>query len=143
MDNLYLSIVIGGQRALLPAACVESVVEVDEITAVPCAPPHVRGLFALRSRVLTVIDPLPALGEERASDHGDQAVIVHVDGHLYAMLVDDVDDVVVIDGAPAAPRALLTPGWSSHIRGALELDGEPLLLIDVDRIVAGPLDLAA
>ncbi|MFZ5705083.1 MAG: chemotaxis protein CheW [Pseudomonadota bacterium] len=143
MHNLYLIIVIGGQRALLPAACVESVVEVTEITSVPCAPPHVRGLFALRSRVLTVIDPLPALGERRASDHGDQAVIVHVDGHLYAMLVDDVDDVVVIDGAPAAPRALLSPGWASHTEGALELDGEPLLLIDVATIIAGPLDLAA
>ncbi|MFD2501775.1 hypothetical protein ACFSTI_26925 [Rhizorhabdus histidinilytica] len=29
-------------------------------------------------------------------------MIVHVDGHLYGVLVDDVDDVVAIDGAPAS-----------------------------------------
>jgi purine-binding chemotaxis protein CheW len=143
MNDLYLIVEIAGQRALLPAAFVESVVEIEDIAPVPCAPPHVFGLFALRSRVLTVIDTVAALGGGRSGDGEKQAVIVHVDGHLYGVLVDDVDDVVAIEGAPSQPRALLSAGWARYSKGVLEHDGEPLLLIDVSALIAGPLDLAA
>jgi len=143
MHDLFLIVEIAGQRAVLPASFVESVVEIEDIAPVPCAPPHVFGLFALRSRVLTVIDTIAALGGDRSSPGEKQAVIVTVDGHLYGMLVDNVDDVVAIDGAPSHPRALLSPGWARYSAGVLEHEGEPLLLIDVPAMIAGPLDLAA
>lgn len=143
MNDLFLIVEIAGQRAVLPAAFVESVVEVDEIAPVPCAPAHVFGLFALRSRVLTVIDTIAALGGNRSEPGEKQAVIVHVDGHLYGLLVDDVDDVIAIEGAPTHPRALLSAGWARYSKGVFEHDGEPLLLIDVAAMIAGPLDLAA
>jgi purine-binding chemotaxis protein CheW len=143
MQYLYLIVEVAGQRAVLPASYVESVVEIDDVAPVPCAPPHVFGLFALRSRVLTVIDTIAALGGERSSAGGKQAVIVTVDGHLYGMLVDNVDDVVAIEGTAAKPRALLSPGWSRYSAGLFEHDGQPLLLIDVPAMIAGPLDLAA
>ncbi|WP_235399072.1 chemotaxis protein CheW [Sphingomonas sp. SRS2] len=143
MQDLYLIVEVAGQRAALPACYVESVVEVEDIAPVPCAPPHVFGLFALRSRVLTVIDTIAALGEGRSAAGEKQAVIVTVDGHLYGLLVDNVDDVVAIEAAPAQPRALLSPGWVRFSTGVLEHEGQPLLLIDVPAMIAGPLDLAA
>lgn len=143
MNDLYLIVEIAGQRALLPAAFVESVVEIEDIAPVPSAPPHVFGLFALRSRVLTVIDTIAALGAGRSCDGEKQAVIVHVDGHLYGILVDDVDDVVAIEGVPTQPRVPLSAGWARYSNGVLEHDGEPMLLIDVAAMIAGPLDIAA
>jgi purine-binding chemotaxis protein CheW len=143
MNDLYLIVQIAGQRAVLPAAFVESVVEIDEIAPVPCAPAHVFGLFALRSRVLTVIDTIAALGGDRSAPGEKQAVIVHVDGHLYGLLVDDVDDVIAIEGVPSQPRALLSSGWAHYSKGVFEHDGEPLLLIDVAAMIAGPMELAA
>lgn len=143
MQNLYLIVEIAGQHAVLPASFVESVVEVGDIAPVPCAPPHVFGLFALRSRVLTVIDTIAALGEGQSAAGQKQAVIVTVDGHLYGLLVDHVDDVVAIEGAAVQPRALLSPGWVRFSTGVLEHEGRPLLLIDVPAMIAGPLDLAA
>ncbi len=144
MQDRYLIVDVAGQRAALPASFVESVVEVDEVAPVPCSPPHVLGLFALRSRVLTVIDTLAALGEGfRSIEHEMQAVIVTVDSHLYGLIVDNVDDVVAIDGAPVPPRALLSPGWSRCAQGVLDHEGAPLLLIDIQALVAGPMEQAA
>lgn len=143
MNDLYLIVEIAGQRAVLPASFVESVVEVEDIAPVPCAPSHVFGLFALRSRVLTVIDTIAALGGNRSTAGEKQAVIVTVDGHLYGLLVDNVDDVVAIEGAPADPRALLSAAWLQFSGGVLEYQGQPLLLIDVPAMVAGPVHLAA
>ncbi len=143
MQDLYLIVEIAGQRAVLPASFVESVVEIDEVAPVPCAPAHVFGLFALRSRVLTVIDTIAALGGDRSTAGEKQAVIVTFDGHLYGMLVDNVDDVVAIEGLPTRPRARLSPGWVRYSAGVLEHEGEPLLVIDIPAMIAGPLDLAA
>ncbi|KQX20195.1 MULTISPECIES: chemotaxis protein CheW [unclassified Sphingomonas] len=143
MNHLYLIVEIAGQRSLLPAAFVESVVEIEDIAPVPSAPPHVFGLFALRSRVLTVIDTIAALGTGRSGEGEKQAVIVHVDGHLYGILVDDVDDVVAIEGVPSQPRALLSAGWARYSNGVLEHEGEPLLLIDIAALIAGPVEIAA
>ena len=56
MSDLLLIVTIAGERVALPASAVESVVELDALISVPRAAPHVAGLSALRSRVLTVID---------------------------------------------------------------------------------------
>jgi purine-binding chemotaxis protein CheW len=56
MNELLLIVSIAGSRVALPAADVESVVEIDTLIPVPRAPGHLAGLSALRSRVLTVID---------------------------------------------------------------------------------------
>ena len=144
MTDLYLIVEIDGQKAVLPARCIESVVEMGEVTPVPCAPRHVLGLFALRSRVMTVIDTRAALGAEvRDAGRTPQAVIVNAGEHLYGFLVDHVDDVVAIDGAPAPARALLSPGWAAMSAGVLEHDGVPMILLDVDALIGGEPALAA
>ena len=61
MSSLLLVVTIGGQRVALPSDAVESVVELDTLIPVPRAAPHVAGLSALRSRVLTVIDCMRSL----------------------------------------------------------------------------------
>ena len=100
MSELLLIVTIAGQRVALPADAVESVVELDTLIPVPRAAPHVAGLSALRSRVLTVIDCMRSL-ELGATDCADgirEAAVVELDGHHYALLVDLVEDVVEAAG---------------------------------------------
>jgi len=81
MNELLLVVTIAGERVALPAASVESVVELDTLIAVPRAAPHVAGLSALRSRVLTVIDCKRSLelGESDRSDGIREAAVVDFD----------------------------------------------------------------
>ena len=108
MNELLLVVTIGGERVALPAAAVESVVELDTLIPVPRAPPHIAGLSALRSRVLTVIDCMRSLelGETDCSDGIREAAVVELDGHHYALIVDLVEDVVeaVVRAAADARR---------------------------------------
>lgn len=143
METLYLIASIAGQRVALPAEAVESVVEVEDITPVPLVAPHVSGLFALRSRVLTIIDPLAALGLGRHRLEGQmQAVIVECDGHPYGLLVEEVEDVVTA-GAVVPSRSPLGRGWSRASLGMIEHDGRSLLLLDPAVLVAGVSSQAA
>ena len=139
MTMLLLVVTIGGERVALPAEAVESVVELDTLIEVPRAAPHVAGLSALRSRVLTVIDCLRSLelGATDCTAGIREAAVVELDGHHYALIVDLVEDVIETDSEPQPVRAAMGEGWERVALGIVETDAGPLLLIDVPSLVAG------
>ena len=139
MNQLLLIATIAGSRVALPAASVESVVELEALIAVPRAPAHVAGLSALRSRVLTVIDTQRSLGlgESHCSDGIREAAVVEIDGHHYALIVDSVEDVVEGLSEPVAVRAAMGDGWERASLGMVETEEGPLLLIDIAALVSG------
>jgi purine-binding chemotaxis protein CheW len=139
MAELLLVVTIGGERVALPAAAVESVVELDALIPVPRAPAHVAGLSALSSRVLTVIDFIRSL-ELGATDCLDgiyEAAVVELDGHHYALIVDLVEDVVEAMSEPVTLRAAMGEGWERVSKGMVETEQGPLLLVDIGAIVSG------
>ncbi|HVH48926.1 MAG TPA: chemotaxis protein CheW [Sphingomicrobium sp.] len=136
---LLLIVTIAGERVALPADAVEAVVELDTLIQVPRAQPHVAGLSALRSRVLTVIDCRRSLemGESDRSDGIREAAVVELDGHHYALIVDVVEDVVEAMSEPNPVRAAMEDGWERVSQGMVETEEGPLLLIDVAALIAG------
>jgi purine-binding chemotaxis protein CheW len=144
MDALKLIARVAGQQIAISADLVESVVEIDAITRVPLAAPHIAGLAALRSRVLTIIDTYAALEIGRSPREGLlQAIVVTIDHHLYGLLVDEVVDVAAIAGEPEPLHAGLSRGWTHAAMGIVEHEGQALLQLDPARIVAGPIAVAA
>jgi len=140
---LYLIARIDQEVVALPATEIGSVVEVDQIAAVPRVPAHVAGLFALRSRVLTVIDTRSSLDLGTIDrDAAMTAVIVECDGHSYALLVDEVEDVIEA-GQPEPCPALLSTSWRRAAKGTIRRGEDAILLIDPAVVVAGPEPLAA
>ena len=131
MSDLFLIAHIAGRGVAIDAAQVDSVVDIGEIVAVPRAEAFVRGLAALRSRVVTVIDTGIALGLAPTPDAMRRAVITIVDGHHYAILVDSVEDVAPFVRLPLSSGLALRGGWQSVGTGLVERDGEPLLIIDL------------
>jgi purine-binding chemotaxis protein CheW len=105
----------------------------------PRAAPHVAGLSALRSRVLTVIDCMRSLelGTTDCSDGIREAAVVELDGHHYALIVDLVEDVVEAMSDPAPVRAAMGEGWERVSQGMVETEQGPLLLVDVAALIAG------
>lgn len=140
MNDMLLMVMLAGRRAALPAAQVNSVIELAEVTPVPRAATHVAGLAALRSRPLTVIDCAAALGVSTgAADWRRQrAVVVEHDGHLYGLLVDGADDIVAAHDDPAPLGADPGPGWQAAALGRVETEAGAVLLLDVGALIAGP-----
>jgi purine-binding chemotaxis protein CheW len=98
-------------------------------------------LSALRSRVLTVIDCQRSLelGSTNLVD-GElhEAAVVELDGHHYALTVDAVEDVVEALSDPSPIRAAMGAGWERVSLGMVETEEGPLLLVDINALVAGP-----
>jgi purine-binding chemotaxis protein CheW len=139
VNELLLIVTIAGQRVALPAARSNPSSSSTRLIPVPRAAPHVAGLSALRSRVLTVIDCMRSLelGTSDRSDGIREAAVVELDGHHYALIVDVVEDVVEAASDPSPVRAAMGAGWERVSKGMVETEAGPLLLVDVAALIAG------
>jgi purine-binding chemotaxis protein CheW len=140
MSELILIVTIAGRRVALRTLEVQSLIELDTLAPVFRAAPHVAGLSALRSRMLTVIDCKVSLGQacESSPRPHQEAVVVEYAGHFYALLVDDVDDVTRSLSDLKAVDADLGNGWKQASKGMIETRDGPLLLLDIASLIEGP-----
>ncbi|MBJ6123147.1 chemotaxis protein CheW [Sphingomonas mollis] len=142
MSALFLIAQIAGRWIAVPADQVDSAVDIGTVVAVPRASAAVRGLAALRSRVVTVIDTRVALGLAPTPQAG-RAIIAKFDGHFYAFLVDAFDDVFPFDPMPLSSGLALEGRWGASAIGIVERDDEPMLVLDLAALVPGTLAVAA
>ncbi|MCC2979587.1 chemotaxis protein CheW [Sphingomonas sp. IC4-52] len=134
--TLHLLAHVGGRAIAVPADAVESVVDIATIVAAPRAHPAVRGLAALRSRVVTVIDTWRLLDLPPPDEDARRAIITVVDGHHHAVLVDTLEDVAPIEVEPVPPGLSFGQRWADVTTGSADRSGEPLLVIDIARLVS-------
>ena len=144
IDRLYLVARIADTRVALRSDAINSVVTVGQPVAVPAAPPHVVGIFALRSRVLTLIDPHVVVGLPPVPvAPGQRVVVVDVAEHGYALLADEIEDVCFIDAPETRVTGKLLPGWARVADAMIEHEGHSLLVVDPSHFITLPAQRAA
>ncbi len=131
---LHLLAHVGGRAIAVPAEAVESVVDIPECVDAPRTHPAVRGLAALRSRVVTVIDTWTVLDLPRSAE-ARRAIITVVDGHHHAILVDSLEDVAPLEVEPLPAGLTLGRRWAGIVTGSAERAGETLLVVDLAKLV--------
>lgn len=137
MTELFLIARIAGRTVAISSDQVDSVVDITEITPVPFTSAEVRGLAALRSRVVMVIDTHAALGLAESGLPPSRAVITMVDGHHYAILVDALEDVAPFPRVALTDGIAVDGGWARAGCGIVDRDGDPILAIDLRALIPG------
>ena len=132
-----VSIRVGKQMFGVPVLQVQDVIAQTPINRVPLGPVEVAGSLNLRGRIVTAVDMRRRLKmDPRAPDDSFMSVIVEHVGELYALLVDDVGDVLWLSSADhEASPVTLSPHWRAVCSGLYRLDGELLLVINVDQVL--------
>jgi purine-binding chemotaxis protein CheW len=122
--------------------CVD-IMEVREIrgwtpaTALPQAPPFVRGVINLRGAVLPIVDLGARLGLGAADPTARHVIIVaQVQNQVVGLLVDAVSDILTVTDDMIQP----TPDVASEmvrtfVRGLLAIDGRMVSFISLDRVL--------
>lgn len=132
-----VSVRIGGQAFGIPVLQVQDVIAQAATNRVPLGPPEVAGSLNLRGRIVTAIDMRRRLGmEPRRTADGHMSVIVERHGELYALLVDDVGDVLWLPPTlhEAAPLTL-SAEWRGLSQGLYRLEGELLLVLNIAEVL--------
>ena len=137
----YVTAVIGGQLFGLPISRVQDVFMPERVTRVPLSSAEIAGVLNLRGRIVTVIDMRARLGLARADD-GKPPMAVGVDlrGESYGLLIDQIGEVLRLPEASREENPVnLDPRMAKLAGGVHRLDGQLMVILDVDRV----LELAA
>ena len=141
----YVTAIIGGQLFGLPILRVQDVFAPERLTKVPLAPAEIAGVLNLRGRIVTLIEMRHRLGlEQRKNDSPVMAVGVESRGESYGLLIDRVSEVLKLDDmACESNPSNLDPRLASVSTGIYRLDGQLLMVLDVDRVLDIAVNAAA
>lgn len=119
----------------VPIDRVREVVRVTEITRVPEAPPHIRGVTNLRGRVLPVVELRTRLGLTAAvTTPSSRILVVESQGRLLGLLVDAVSRVVKVPSSSVVPPPEeVLSDRTDYIPGVARMGDLLLILLDLDR----------
>lgn len=133
----FVTFAIGGQSYSVDILSVREIRMLQAITSVPGAPDHIRGVFNLRGRIFPVLDLRRRFGlPETVLMPSHPAVIIAVESRQFAMLVDDVLDIVTV-----ATKAVqkIPEGDPSHrnpfFKGLVTLPDGLLIVVDCDQLL--------
>jgi purine-binding chemotaxis protein CheW len=137
-DRQFVTLTVADQLCGVPVLGVRDILGEQVITRIPLAPGEVAGSLNLRGRIVTAIDLRQRLGLPPAPPGTKRmSVVAEQGGDLYALLVDQVSEVLRVPASafernpPTLPMA-----WARFSTGIYRLQGRLLVVLDVGKLLA-------
>ncbi|HEX5098576.1 MAG TPA: chemotaxis protein CheW [Polyangiaceae bacterium] len=137
----YITFKLGDEEYGIELVKLRELIGLLEITRLPRARPHIRGLINLRGKVIPVVDLRIKFGMPPAEPtHQSVIMVVQLDagnaGSTTGILVDEVLEVRAIPKEEVEP----SPNLSEHvdmsfIHGVGKVDTRVVFLLDIERIL--------
>ena len=133
----YVTLTLADQLCGVPVLAVRDVLADQTIARIPLAPREVAGNLNLRGRIVTAIDLRQRLRlPPRAAASPSMSIVTEQGTELYALLVDQVSEVVSLPAAGLEGNPPTLPAlWAEHSQGIYRLDERLLVVLDVERLL--------
>lgn len=138
----YLTFQIANEEFGIRVLKVREIMGIQDITAVPQTPGHVKGVINLRGKVIPVVDLRLKFGLDAAEYTQRTCIIVaQVQGEagqiLMGVIVDGVSEVLNLAGSDIED----TPDFGEHVSteyllGMAKVKGKVKILLDIDRVLS-------
>ena len=136
-NQVLVTLTVGDQLCGVPVLAVRDILGEQTITRIPLAPPEIAGSLNLRGRIVTAIDLRRRLRLPPApKGQPMMSVVAEQGGELYALLVDQVSEVLSLDASMFERNPpTLQRSWAEFSTGIFRLDGRLLVVLDVSRLL--------
>ncbi len=133
----YVTFTCAGQLFGLPIERVQDVFKISHITRVPLAGPEIAGVLNLRGRIVTAINLGNRLELEMRGDaQAQMAIGIESGTESFGFLVDAVGEVLKLaDSERETIPVNLDRKLARVSSGVFRLDGQLLVVLDVDRVL--------
>ncbi len=138
VDYKMVTFTLAGKDYGIDIMKVKEISKASKFTFVPNAAPYVRGVYNLRGDIISVIDLRKFFNlevEEDAEIAFDNMIILRLEGHVIAVIVDTIDKVVgIASESVQPPHPLFGDINIKYISGVVEEAGKLYVILDVERI---------
>ncbi len=133
----FVTVKIADQLFGLPIERVQDVFMPESMTQVPMSMHEVAGVLNLRGRIVTAINMRKRLNlPPQAEDQPPMAVGIEFKGESYGLIIDEVGEVLRLPLANIEINpANLDERWTSISAGVQQLDGELMVILNVDAVL--------
>lgn len=137
-EAVFLTLTVAAQWCAVPVLTVRDVLGPHAITRIPQAPPDIAGSLNLRGRIVTALDLGLRLGlPPRQAGVQAMSVVVEQGGELYALLVDQVGEVMALPAEGFLPHPpTLDALWRDVSSGVHRQEERLVIVLDVGRVLA-------
>lgn len=123
-----------GEEYGVPIRQVREILRVPEISRVPQAPPHVRGVINVRGQILPVVEIRTRLGLEPLEiEAGSRVLLAEVHERVVGLLVDSVSQVLRIPESVLTGGEEMTASTAEYVRGLAQFDSRLIILLDMEQ----------
>jgi purine-binding chemotaxis protein CheW len=129
--------VLDREEYAVPIELVREVVRVADITRVPHAPAHIRGVMNLRGRILPVVETRSRLGLQPIEPTpASRVVVVEINRRMVGLLVDGVGQVTRLGERQVTPPPdEVRSAAAEAVIGVGRAGQRLLMLLDLDRLL--------
>ncbi|CAG7841082.1 Chemotaxis protein CheW [Clostridium haemolyticum] len=125
---------LGDEQIAVETGKVQGINDMMEITKVPNAPNHIKGLINLRGNVISLLDINLLLNISKRDDqeHGN-IIILKMEDEQIGITVDQVDEVLEIEEDILEK---VDDSNKAYIKGIINFKTRVVTLIDIDKLFA-------
>jgi purine-binding chemotaxis protein CheW len=137
-ERMFVILTVADQLCGVPVVGVRDILGEQAITRIPLAPQEIAGSLNLRGRIVTAIDLRERLHLPPARDGTPRmSVVAEQGGELYALLVDQVSEVMTLKASAFERNPPTLPAsWAQFSSGIFRLENQLLVVLDVARLLA-------
>ncbi|GAC1336149.1 MAG: chemotaxis protein CheW [Beijerinckiaceae bacterium] len=135
-ERRYFTVNDGSATFGLPVQSVQTIFRIEGVTPVPLSPAEVDGLVNLRGRIVTAVSLKRRLGTAAAgAARGALAIGIEHRGENFALIVDEVGDVIICDDEARIGRpSHVDPARARLISDYYRFDTGILPILDMNAV---------
>lgn len=128
---------LSGESYGVDIGAVNTIIRMQEVTAIPRTPSFVEGVINLRGSIIPVIDLRKRFGLNVGEmTKASRIVVVETSNQVIGMIVDAVAETLRLPiEAIEPPSPVVVSVDSSYVRGVGKLEGRLLILLDLDKVL--------
>jgi purine-binding chemotaxis protein CheW len=136
IERRCFTVIDGDEIFGLPVQSVQTIFRIEGVTPVPLGPAEVEGLVNLRGRIVTAVSLKRRLSKTTSEPaRGALAIGIEHDGENFALIVDDVGDVITYDDAAHIARPPhIDPGRARLTSAYYRVEQGILPILDMDAV---------
>lgn len=116
---------------------IQEIRNVEKITRLPKSPEFVKGIMNLRGQIITIIDVKQKLdfNTNDVENQNPSILISKINNQTLGFLIDDVDEVIRINGKDIDRNTLENSDSASYLQGFVKNKDRLIILLDLEELI--------